>query len=206
MPTFLFLLPVSSDFDVADSPAGMSVATVTTTAPVVSSPSVLAAQVPALGSHTGPRSHNIAPHPRQSSSRIRLRDTSDELEDITAGAYQRLLVYRKACAKSIEELMATNWLPNGERWCWIVCPTCVKHRQTGNTSARPCAPCLATKASSRWEYPPFLDRPSRQHRNVLIAKVSLTGSCTCTYVIFRSPLRSSEPSNNAGSFGSHLCV
>ncbi|RPD58982.1 hypothetical protein L227DRAFT_576623 [Lentinus tigrinus ALCF2SS1-6] len=37
---------------------------------------------------------------------------SEELEDITAGAYLRLLAYRKACAASLEGLIASNWYPS----------------------------------------------------------------------------------------------
>ncbi len=263
-PTFLFLLPVSSDFDVADSPAGMSVATVTTTAPA---PFDRSAADVILRSSDGVEFHvfkwiledaspifadmcklpptgeiyavdltetsdtlqrllelyyPFPPQPQFVSfedskivlvaankyqlSRVasalalatlphildkplrayafavrynmtelirllareflRVQDTtvySEELEDITAGAYQRLLIYRKACAASIEELMADKWFPGDTVWRWIVCHKCVKHRQNCMRLTNTCGCGVAEWFKTYWEHVRTLLRAMPSH-------------------------------------------
>lgn len=50
----------------------------------------------------------------------------EELEDITAGDYQRLLAYRQECVAALSSLNA-RWVPDGTseyRWRWRTCYSC----------------------------------------------------------------------------------
>ncbi|KAI0794269.1 hypothetical protein C8Q74DRAFT_566544 [Fomes fomentarius] len=50
----------------------------------------------------------------------------EELEDITAGDYQRLLAYRQECVVALSSLNA-RWVPDGtseSRWRWRTCYSC----------------------------------------------------------------------------------
>ncbi|KAI0730829.1 hypothetical protein C8Q76DRAFT_340024 [Earliella scabrosa] len=55
---------------------------------------------------------------------------SEELEDIPAGAYQRLMAYRKACWEAVDALFHSGpWRSQKEAWCWYSCGSCVSHGQ-----------------------------------------------------------------------------
>ncbi|RPD73334.1 hypothetical protein L226DRAFT_546611 [Lentinus tigrinus ALCF2SS1-7] len=73
---------------------------------------------------------------------------SEELEDITAGAYLRLLAYRKACAASLEGLIASNWYPSTCASCTTHSPSCSRNKPRGH--------CYCTLAASwfttYWEH------------------------------------------------------
>lgn len=52
----------------------------------------------------------------------------DELEDISAGAYQRLFAYRCACTAAMDQFVKNIWMPPGNDWSWMSCSSCTKYK------------------------------------------------------------------------------
>ena len=52
---------------------------------------------------------------------------SEELEEISAGAYVRLMQYRTACQNAVDALFHVPWESETHNWCWHSCRNCVSH-------------------------------------------------------------------------------
>ncbi|RPD58977.1 hypothetical protein L227DRAFT_170994 [Lentinus tigrinus ALCF2SS1-6] len=74
-----------------------------------------------------------------------------ELENISAGAYHRLLDYRERCKVALGTISHTQWSVKDHRWTWRVCTTCVKHTSSRHVATGACGKCgQATWFSSFW--------------------------------------------------------
>ena len=57
---------------------------------------------------------------------------SEELEEISAGAYVRLMMYRKACGDAVDALFrGVPWMSENRTWCWYTCDNCIPHSCSG---------------------------------------------------------------------------
>ncbi|TFK82275.1 hypothetical protein K466DRAFT_666610 [Polyporus arcularius HHB13444] len=75
-----------------------------------------------------------------------------ELEDISAGAYHRLLDYRERCKKALATLSNTKWPTSEHKWTWRACTGCVEHYSSRHQENGSCGKCgEASWFSSFWD-------------------------------------------------------